>query len=153
MTATNHTITGAVLALAAAPVWPWWIILPVALLMHYAMDALPHFGQRNDQRAGMARLKWFLPIDAALALVVLVSIFFARPAYWQLAMAAGVLCASPDLLKTARFVRFLRRGEITQGNGWQARFHHYIQWGERLWGIWIELAWFLTFGFMLLVKF
>jgi hypothetical protein len=152
MTAANHTLTGSAWALTTATVLPVWVILPVALLMHYAMDALPHFGQLDNEKAALARLKWFLPIDAALALIVLGSLFLVRPEYWLLAMAAGVLCARPDLLKTRRFIRFLRGGDSSRGRHREARFHRYIQWGERLWGIWIELAWFAAFGFVLATK-
>lgn len=110
MTAANHTLTGAVLGLAAAPLLPWWTILPLVLLVHYAMDSLPHFGQRGNEAAALNRLKWLLPLDATLALSVLATLFFARPPFWTLAIAAGVVCASPDLLKIGRFMRFLRRG-------------------------------------------
>lgn len=152
MTATNHTLTGAVLGLAAGSVLPWWAVLPLAVLTHYAMDALPHFGQRNNEAAALNRLKWLLPLDAAVALAVLLALFFARPPYWLLAVAAGVLCASPDLLRVGRFTRFLHRGEIVRANDWQARFHRYIQWGEWLWGAWVELAWFMALGYVLLTK-
>jgi hypothetical protein len=41
MTATNHAITGAIIAVVIdKPV----IALPLALLSHFAQDALPHFG-------------------------------------------------------------------------------------------------------------
>lgn len=149
MTATNHTITGSVFALATAPILPWWVILPVAFVMHFALDALPHFGQRDNPRAGINRLKWFLPIDASVAAAVLIILLAFRPEHWLLAIAAGIVCASPDLQKTGRFIRFLRTGVDKLGQDWLSRFHHYIQWGERLWGAWVELAWLGVFSYVL----
>lgn len=152
MTATNHTLTGSVFALVTAPVLPWWIILPLAFCLHFILDVLPHFGQRDDQYAAISRLKWFLPIDASIAAAILIVIFVSRPEFWWLGILGGIACASPDLQKTGRFIRFLRTGFDQRGQDWLARFHHYIQWGERLWGIWIELAWFGVFGYVLVTK-
>lgn len=144
MTATNHTLTGSVVALATASLLPWWVILPLAFVLHFAMDALPHFGQRDNSYAAISRLKWFLPIDATLAAAVLLTLLITRPDHWPLAIAAGIVCASPDLQKTGRFIRFLKTGIDRRDHDWLSRFHHYIQWGERLWGGWVELAWLIT---------
>jgi len=152
MTATNHTLTGAVFALATASVLPWWAILPVAFCLHFVLDSLPHFGQRDNQLAAITRLKWFLPIDATFAAVVLLVLLLARPEYWLLAMAGGIACASPDLWSASRFFRFLRTGDPSRNKDWLSRFHSSIQWGERLWGAWIELAWVGVFGYVLITK-
>lgn len=116
------------------------------------MDALPHFGESGDEKmvSALNRLKWFLPIDACVAAAVLIIILTVRPAYCPLAVAAGILCASPDLWSVTRFIRFLRSGDPSINKDWFARFHHGLQWGERLWGAWVELAWFACFGFILI---
>jgi hypothetical protein len=127
---------------------PWWIILPLAFLLHFVLDTLPHFGEPNDLRAALGRLKWFLPIDAAMGATVLLAIFIVQSEFWPLAIAGGVLCASPDLWSVTRFIRFLKRGDTSLNKDWFAQFHSRIQ-HEYLWGAWIELAWTLTFGFIL----
>jgi hypothetical protein len=152
MTATNHVLTGSVFALSTATVLPWWLILPVAFVLHFVLDAMPHFGDRKNPRQSMHRLKWLLPADATLGATVLLLILVLQPAYWLLALAGGILCASPDLWSTTRFIRFFRYGDISVSSSWFAQFHHRIQWGERLWGAWVELAWFLAFGYILITK-
>lgn len=149
MTATNHVLTGSVFAFATAAVLPWWAILPAAFLLHFVLDALPHFGQRDNDYAAISRLKWFLPIDATLGAATLLSIVILRPEYWLLALLGGVMCASSDLWSARRFLRFLRTDDASRSTDWFSRFHGSLQWGERLWGAWIELAWALAFGLIL----
>ena len=64
MTATNHVLTGSVFALTTATALPWWVILPVAFLLHFVLDSLPHFGERGEPRKSLQRLKFLLPLDA-----------------------------------------------------------------------------------------
>jgi hypothetical protein len=150
MTATNHVLTGSVLAFATVGQWPVWAILPVAFLLHFVLDALPHFGQPDNPLVALARLKWLLPLDAAIAASVLLIIAVVRPEHWLLVMTAGIVCSSPDLWSARRFFRFLSTGDPRRGSDWFSQFHFKIQWGERLWGIWVELAWALGFGFLLI---
>jgi hypothetical protein len=155
MTATNHTLTGVAFTAVTVNFLPIWLLLPAAFMLHFAMDALPHFGQATDKskwRDALARLKWFLPIDAGVAASVLLTLMLVQPEHWLLLMAGGIVCASPDLWSISRFVRFLRSGNTALNNDWFAQFHHRIQWGERLWGAWIELAWCVVFGFVFAVQ-
>jgi hypothetical protein len=151
MTASNHVLTGSVFAAATINHLPVWVILPVAFLLHFVLDSLPHFGDPNDERGALTRLKWFLPLDAALAATILIVLCIVRPEHWQVFVLAGVLCASPDLWSATRFIRFLKTGQTHLNNDWFAHFHHRIQWGERLWGGWLEAAWFATFALLLWV--
>lgn len=152
MTATNHVLTGSVFAAATISFLPVWVVLPVAFLLHFVLDSLPHFGDPKDEHAALSRLKWFLPMDAALAASILLALMLVRPSHWVVFVAAGILCASPDLWSVTRFMRFLRHGHTHINQDWFARFHHKIQWGERLWGAWLELAWFATFTLLLWVR-
>jgi len=152
MTATNHVITGSVFLATTVTHLPLWLSLPIAFLLHFVLDALPHFGQPDDDAAALRRLKWMLPLDASLAAAILIAILILQPAHWVAILAGGILCASPDLWSATRFFRFLRTGNTARNPDWFAQFHHRIQWGERLWGIWVELAWALGFGYLLLVR-
>ncbi len=137
MTATNHVLTGAVIA---ASVHQVWVALPLALLAHFVIDALPHYGDKYNPAKAFANLKWLLPIDAALAGAVLLSLVFLQPVHWQIIVLGGVLCASPDLLQIPRYIRYLKTGNTAPDTDWLSRFHDFIQWGERSWGIFVELA-------------
>lgn len=152
MTATNHVLTGSVFAAVTVSSVPLYILLPAAFLLHFCLDALPHYGQPDKPANALRRLKWLLPIDAGIAAAVLLVIVLCRPAHWPVIALAGVLCASPDLWSIGRFVRFLRHDDASYNTDWFAQFHHRIQWGERLWGAWVELAWALSFGWLLLVR-
>ena len=141
MTATNHVTTGALFAAVTVGTLPGWVILPSAFLLHFVLDVLPHYGDPAHPEAALDRLKKYLAIDAAVALLVLVVVLIVHPESGLLIMAAGVLCASPDLWSIARFVRFLRDRDPSISPDWFARFHHAIQ-REYLWGAWVEVAWF-----------
>ena len=146
MTATNHVVTGiAIVALVPNPA----IGLPLAFLAHFALDALPHFGDRKHRSKSLDRLKYVLPIDMALAAVPLVLLAILQPEHWFLLVVGGVLCASPDLMWIPKYVRHLR-GLPEAPKNWLMRFHSWIQWGERPWGIWVELAWFIAVGWLVL---
>lgn len=136
MTATNHVLAGAVIA---AAVHQPAIALPLAFLSHFLLDALPHYGDREDPARALARLKWVLPVDSAVALAVLLSLVLLGPLHWQIVVLGGVLGASPDLLQIPRYIRYLRTGNSAPDKDWLSRFHHIIQWGERSWGIFAEI--------------
>lgn len=142
MTATNHVTTGAVFAAVTVSFLPAWLILPLAFLLHFVLDAIPHYGEKDDWGKALDRLRWLLPLDAGVAALILLAIFLVRPEYWALVMVAGVLCASPDLWSVTRYIRFLQRGDTSLNPDWFAQFHHKIQRYERPWGAWVEAAWF-----------
>lgn len=150
MTATNHVLTGSLIVVA---VHQPAVALPLAFAAHFALDALPHFGNRHaSYAANMHLVKRVLPFDAAVALVVLLLIAIIRPADWPLVMLGGVLCASPDLMWMPGFIRSLRGEKQRRQLHGLMKFHSFIQWGERPWGIWLEAVWFLAIGFVLAAK-
>jgi len=152
MTATNHVLTGSLFTAITIGQLPLWLILPLAFLLHFVLDSLPHFGEPNNQSAALNRLKWLLPVDASVAAAVLITILVTQPVHWPWLLLGGVLCASPDLWSAPRFFRFLRSGATIRNSDWFARFHSRIQWGERLWGAWVEVIWFAA-GIVLLWQF
>ncbi len=149
MTATNHFVTGALIGLTIhVPI----VALPLAFVSHFAMDALPHFGDRKQPAVGMRWLKAVLPFDILLATTMMLAIIIAHPMYWQFGVASGILAASPDLRGIPIFIYYLKHQKLPPLTGWYDRFNHFMQWGERLWGAWIELIWFLIFGGLLLAR-
>lgn len=142
MTATNHVLAGSLLAAATATFLPVWVLLPTVVMLHFVLDALPHFGQPDNQAAALGRLKWLLPIDGALALIILGSIVLTRPEHWLLMVAAGIACASPDIMWLPKFWRFINAGVVRSRENKLMAFHRAIQ-REYMWGIWVEAGFFV----------
>lgn len=148
MTATSHVATGSVLLALAPNLW----LLPVAILLHFALDALPHYGDIDNPARSMGRLRFLLPVDASCALLALGWIYIVHPLHWSLILAGGVLCAAPDLLQFPGYMKFLNTHQVPVAQDWLARFHGRIQRFERPWGIWFEAPW-LACMLMLLWKY
>ena len=133
MTGTNHFLTGAWIGtVISSPA----IAIPIAFASHIILDVLPHFG-RSSQRAAQA----VLAVDAALVMIIV-------GAVWQsgnrLALACGVCALSFDFIWLPLVIAEARgRAYVMSTIG---RIHHGIQWGERPWGLAIEVP----FAFMIL---
>lgn len=145
MTATNHVMTGVlIVAVVSNP----WIALPLALASHLVMDIVPHFGLDPERQ-----IKVFIPyliIDATLAGSILLALLITRPAnYWML-IAGGVIAASPDLLSITFFINILRHKH--HEFGLVQRFLQRIQWSESVYGLALEIPWFLLAGGLVLQR-
>lgn len=147
MTATNHVLTGAVTAtFITNPI----IALPVAFLLHFVLDSLPHYGNRALSPADaiiFKKSRKFMAIlfsDMAVAASFLLSIAFIQPDNWLLIIACGIACASPDLMWLPRWLNEVKGVKNRPLNKIES-FHKNIQWGERPWGWILEIAWFLPF--------
>lgn len=141
MTAANHAVTGALIAvLIKQPV----VALPLAVASHYVLDALPHFGYPNQGGFGEAlkyRLAYF---DIAWSLIglVLLAIVLRHQGFWV--YFAALLAIAPDLMWPYRYFWFERKNLAPPG-GLVTRWHSKMQWCERPWGIVVELLWFGIF--------
>ena len=144
MTATNHTLSG--IAIAATLPNPF-VALPLAFLAHFVLDALPHFDFFQTRKSTKLFSRVLL-VDSLLAAAALVSLYILQPEYWLLLVAGGIACASPDLMWLPHFLR-TKRGYTTKPHNVLLRFHKKIQWGEREWGIWVELLWAVTVVYVL----
>lgn len=144
MTATNHIITG---ALIATRIHNPAIALVVAVLSHFALDALPHFGKVVHNS------KEFLVIlgtDIVVASTFLGYLAASRPSNWLLMAACGIFAAMPDLMWLPRFWKELHGKDVSSKKvDVITRFHSKIQWCERPWGIGVELLWFVSYVFAL----
>ncbi len=142
--ASNHVMTGAVIgSVVVNPV----LALPVAVMAHFALDALPHHGI-DDHKS--TKFLYVLSIDAGLAAAVLISVIILQPQNWLLIVLCGIACASPDLMWLPRWVNELR-GKPAKPFGRIARFHAWVQWAERetWWGLVAEFVWFCLMFVML----
>lgn len=152
MTATNHALTG---ALVAAVVKEPAAAIPLAFLAHFVMDALPHFGISEPDDFKRSRNRKFVYIlvgDLVLAAVLVLSVPFLLHAVvplW-LTFLCMVACMSPDLVWGWHFYFAVRHRQI-RPRKWFSRFHAWIQWGEIERGIYIELAWFILVAYSVLL--
>lgn len=142
----NHLATGAVIALALdKPL----LVVPLALVSHFVLDGVPHFGYPGEEGYAEAfrhRLSYFSLIFDLLGIGILLTLLGTR--HWYAAVA-GLIAASPDLMWLYRYFGFERRGKRPP-DWWIARFHMKIQWCEREWGIIIEIIY--SIGALLLVR-
>lgn len=143
MTATNHTLTGALIVGAVAnPL----VALPLALGSHFVLDALPHYGGAISHTT--TKYKFILATDCLMAASVLSLIVITRPEHWVLMFLCAVVAASPDLLWLPYWIDDLKGKprELSK----LARFLGWIQWAEKPWGWPFELAWFSAAGYVLI---
>ncbi len=139
MTATNHAITGAVIAVTfSSP----WLALPAALLSHFVLDAVPHW----DYQLKLAAKRAVMAGDLLLAAIIILAVAFFAGTFnapvWVI-VACGALAVVPD----AMWLPHILRGRpIPMGDDrplyYARRFHRWIQWSEtkRL-GILTESVW------------
>jgi hypothetical protein len=144
VTATNHVVAG---ALIATVIHEPLLAVPIALLSHLVMDALPHFSWDEHTSKTFAKI---LLTDMACASAVLLTILMLHPANWVLLVTCGIAAASPDLLWGYHLAQELRGKPKPYSP--VARFLIWIQWKElQSWtGFAIELAWLATTGVLLL---
>lgn len=139
MTGSNHIVAGAIIAVSLPQPA---IALPLALVSHLVLDALPHYGETN-RRSWLGRhFDLILFVDAILCALFMLAIVVFQPAYTLLIIACGVVAVAPDLLWLPYYLAD-KRGQVRHSTQ-LAEFLKWIQWGERPWGIYIEIVWLIA---------
>ncbi len=139
MTASNHVVAGALIATAVTqPI----IAIPLAFLSHFVMDALPHYGDNSKHSWLNRNFKYVLMTDLTIASLFILGIIFAQPASWVLIVACAIVAVSPDILWLPYYLADLRHEPKEHST--LAKFLKWIQWGERPWGIYLELVVFAS---------
>lgn len=131
MTGFNHAASGGLIgALLPLP-----LAIPAALISHFVLDSLPHYGIPNHHRDHTTFWKVFTTLDvlAALGLGIL-ALSWHRYAMF----ACGFIACSPDYIWLARIAK-TRSFNLSNNQNWFTKWHVKIQRYERPWGIWIEL--------------
>lgn len=136
MTATNHGLGGALLAVVFAKYPAVAIVL--APLSHFVLDSIPHFGfdkfNPNDKH-----FLYFLSVDAFLAVATTLTIAFLWSEIWWLIILCAFLGASPDLMWY--YYYYLKPSAKKDPI---ARFHTWIQWSQTPNGMVVEVIWFVS---------
>lgn len=144
MTATNHAITG---ALIASVIDKPLIALPLAFLSHFVLDALPHFGvEVGDvfKRNVTWQFRTVLISDITLTLIMFFTLLALLPQHRLLTGSCMFLATSPDLVWGYRFFRELKTGKYRPPKDLFSKFHLNIQWSETPRGALVEFIWFIA---------
>ncbi len=151
MTATNHALTG---ALIATVIDEPLLAIPIAFASHFALDVLPHFGvSKNPKTRNSSSLfRTVTTLDLAICAIL----FLIAPWITQsLAMNIWIVWACmfaaicPDLVWGYRLYRELTE-KVAISKSWFSKFHSNIQWGERQRGLYIELLWGTTISIIII---
>lgn len=152
MTATNHALTGAVVALALKRPE---LALPAAFLSHFVIDMIPHYNPPGASRHNFKSysaswtkkmdrksFKIIFALDMVLLLVVMISLpFLSPPDVSPATVFLGMLLAiSPDFVGGFQYL-ISAVSNMKFKNGWFTKIHIRLQLLERPWGIYIELVW------------
>lgn len=114
--------------------------LPLALASHFVLDALPHFGERNDSHVSRV-FRGLLLIDVVLCTVLVVWLAVMIPPYWPLAVGCAFLAASPDFMWFTGYLRVLQHKPKKKLKNPIIRFHSWIQWYQLPPGALVEIVW------------
>jgi hypothetical protein len=145
VTATNHVLTGAVIALVARRPE---LAIPCAFVSHFALDAVPHFGFEEENEVVRNDTKLFKTV-ILLDAVAVATLLIALPVLAQgsgmtvqlWVIVASMLAAfAPDLVWIYRFFHEMHHGQ-SKPMGRFTRFHLKVQWSETIRGLHVEYIW------------
>jgi hypothetical protein len=134
MTATNHALTGAIVAtVVSVP----WLAIPLAFASHFVLDSLPHYGEKKLNGNKFLYRVWVVDGSALLVLFVLLLL----NQQWM-AMLGAFTAISPDFAWVYRYGIVEKFGKIPPGprNKFN-EFHAKIQRFEFHGGLPIEFTW------------
>lgn len=139
MVAINHATTGAIIGLSVAnPL----IALPAALISHFVLDIIPHYGNNKPGFIASKKFKAMLGIDALLCMLLVIFLGISQPQHWILAAVCAFVAALPDFLWIPKFLaaRAQKTYNPTRFDAFAAR----IQWFQRPIGGFVEAVWLKT---------
>lgn len=148
MTATNHAVTGAVIALV---VQKPLLAIPLALLSHFVLDVIPHSEPRDFSNSLAKKIIFTDGVIAAILGVSLPLILntTVSPLVIFACMTAAVV---PDLIWGIRYLRIKDIDKVfTEPMSKFSRIHFNSQWSESIEGFYVEAGW-LAFATYLLVS-
>lgn len=140
MTGLNHGLTGGLIALTVNPV----VALPLALVSHFILDIVPHYGIDQKERDKSMFWKIFSTLDvlmiAGLAVFTVVSGYFGD--FTPLIVACAFLATSPDYYWVIEVIKN-RSFKLDKHRNRFMKWHAKIQKYEFKKGIYIELCYTL----------
>jgi hypothetical protein len=144
MTASNHLYAGAAVALTLQRPFTG---MAIALVSHYVLDVLPHYGRKEAVIIDWFRYKttWVVEGLNIIGVPLLIFLLWGQP-WWV--FAAAFLAILPDAVWVFRYFYYERYG-MDASKYVVTRFHHWIQWGERPWGAFVEVPCFVLLAYIL----
>ena len=139
MTAINHALTGSIIGFVV--VNPF-LAIPLALLSHFILDMLPHFGNQKDK--DWIKSKWFklvLGIDIILTIIFGITLLILHPNNYLIAFICALIATSPDLIYFKNFIRANSNKKIK--TNLLIKFSSVIQWYEKPIGLIIEITYLI----------
>lgn len=147
MTATNHLLTGAVIALA---VQKPLLAIPLALLSHFAVDMIPH-SEPRDFSPVLARKIIFTDGIIAVCLAVTLPLALASTVSPWVILSCMMAAITPDMIWGIRYFRIKDIDKVfTEPMSLFSRLHLKIQWSETIQGFFVEAVWLLSMAYILL---
>lgn len=137
-------LAGAVVATALQQPF---LVIPAALMSHFVLDVIPHFGIEEDQpveRNQHPLFRYILAIDVLMVLsflAMLPLVLTGVVSRWVL-LTGMVVAWIPDLVWIRGFMSEVRTKVNFTRYSWLSHFHQRIQWFERPSGLVVELIWF-----------
>jgi hypothetical protein len=139
MTGYNHTLAGAIAAIALpAPIAPL-----AALVSHFIFDAFPHFGRHPVLKPYTSSFVSLLIVDGMLCILSLIFALALFPDKWIIILVCTFFSTLPDFL-------WLLEGRVRSLEGF-FKFASDIQWGERPWGWTLEIFYGIIFTTILVL--
>lgn len=127
----NHALVGGLIGYAL----PLPVAAPAAVVSHFLLDMLPHYGLPYKLRD---RSKLWKPLFIAdfIATAALIIIPVSIQNYPML--ICGVLAVLPDFVWVMHFIK-KRTFDLGEHTNWYTKYHAKIQRYERPWGVWVEM--------------
>lgn len=136
MTGFSHTTTGVVIALS---IHHPALALPLALLSHFVLDALPHYG--NATLDGTDKFfRRFIIADAIAGFGIAIVMMLLIPEKWLAIALCGALATIPDLMWLPNHIRQVKNLESKPHNRLM-HWHQSIQFEHPVWGVAAEAMW------------
>ena len=157
MTATNHALTGAAIALSVkSPV----LAIPLAFVSHFLLDAIPHYNppkitkdvftnhfdawSKKMQYRSFRFIYWTDMLLLAAILIVVFLLDISTASVWTVFFSC-VAAVAPDFVGGILYLLRIKKVDLF------TRFHIWFQWMERPWGIYVELIWFILMLLLLVI--
>lgn len=141
MTATNHAITGALIAVVIKNPY---LALPLALASHFALDVIPH-GEPRDFRRLIAKAIIFGDCLIAGVVSVILSLTLNSAVSPWLIFGCMSLAVVPDLIWGIRYIRIKDLDKtFTEPMSKFSKMHINIQGRQFIKGFYIETIWLMA---------
>jgi len=142
MTATNHMLTGAVIA---AVVQQPLLVAPLAFISHFLLDMVPHFGVEESDTAErnnhpIFRTVLFIDLAILFAALLCVPILFSGEVSWWVLLLGMLSAWIPDAVWLMHYW-YDYKGHVRKEPNRLTKFHQKIQWFEEPHGLIVEVLW------------